>query len=124
VSMIRYNGAIAAVATPERVHFAPHLADRPDDDPERRFVFAMGVCARDIALGELPGPYTDHHAAAYARAFLMPADDLEEHASEPAEQLAARLGVPVPELHRRRLELTGACICGKRNGHLRDCPFA
>jgi hypothetical protein len=122
--MIRYNGVIAGVATPERVHFAPHLADRPDDDSERRFVFAMGVCAHDIALGELPGPYTDHHAAAYARAFLMPAAELEAHADEPAEELAARFGVPVPELRRRRLELAGACSCGKREGHLSDCPFA
>jgi hypothetical protein len=103
---IRYAGAFAALASPLRVHFAPPLDTAPADDPVRRFVYAMAVCARDVDQGELPGPYADELAEAYARAFLMPDDEFASAAGEPDEALAARFGVPLEQIALKRADLT------------------
>jgi hypothetical protein len=77
MTLIQYRGAIAAIATERNVRFAPAFEDLRTDDPDRRFVYAMALFARDILTGELAGPYTDAAAEEYARAFLGLDDERE-----------------------------------------------
>lgn len=103
MTLIHYGGEIVATASPLRVHYTPPLDDRPNEDPLRRFVHAMAMYARDIAAGELRGPYRDQDAELFARTFLIADDDFAAHAGESDEQLAERFGVPLEQVaHKRR----------------------
>lgn len=102
---ITYGGDLAAFASPLRVHFTPPLDAAPLDDPRKRFVYAMALCARDIAAGELPGPYTDATGELYARALLMADAEFAAHMVESDHELGDRFGVPLEQVVRKRAEL-------------------
>jgi len=57
----------------------------------------MCAYAGDVLRGELPGPYTDHNARAYARAALIPGELLERPCVNPLRTSLA-LGIPLWEL--------------------------
>jgi hypothetical protein len=69
---ITYAGRPVAAASARRFYLAEHIDQRAPEDPERVFVMWMCCCARDILTGDLPGPYTDSAARAYAVAALIP----------------------------------------------------
>ncbi|MGI9100728.1 MAG: hypothetical protein ACR2H2_19950 [Solirubrobacteraceae bacterium] len=98
---ITYMGRVVAAATAERFLLSDELEHRPVGDPERTFVIYMCLYARDIATGDLPGPYTEQRARRFARACLIPAE-LTERASLDTARAAAALGVPEHELHAAR----------------------
>ncbi len=94
---ITYMGRVVAAATAERSLLSDELEHRPVGDPERTFVIYMCLYARDIATGDLPGPYTDQRARRFARACLIPAE-LAERPGLDTARVAAALGVPEHEL--------------------------
>lgn len=97
VQLIRYRGRIVAWASATRFGLADDLAHLANGDPELTFVLLMCAYARDVINGRLPGPYTDDHARAYARAALIPAELLERPISNPT-RTALALKIPVDEL--------------------------
>jgi len=92
---------VVAAATAERFLLSDELEHRPSGDPERTFVIYMCLYARDIAAGQLPGPYSEQRARRFARACLIPAE-LAERADLDVPRAAAALGVPEHELHAAR----------------------
>ncbi len=85
----------------ERFLLSDELEHRPVGDPERTFVAYMCLYARDLATGDLPGPYTEQRARRFARACLIPAE-LAERPGLDTTRVAAALGVPEHELHAAR----------------------
>ena len=59
---ITYRGRVVAAATAERFLLSDELEHRSVGDPERTFVIYMCLYARDVATGDLPGPYTERRA--------------------------------------------------------------
>ncbi len=94
---ITYRGRVVAAATAERFLLSDELEHRPSGDPERTFVIYMCLYARDIATGQLPGPYSEPRARRFAAACLIPAELAERPALDTA-RAAAALGVPEREL--------------------------
>ena len=72
---ITYDGRPAALAGADRFWLAVDVEALPDGHPRKRVVALMALFARDVLLGELPGPYTDERALAFAYAALDAADD-------------------------------------------------
>lgn len=107
MQLITYNAQIAATAGATRIYFAPHLQERPKDDPERRFVGAMALYHHAVDRGELPGPYTDAAAELYARGVLVDDADFLASADLPDEALAERFGVPVEQIAAKRTDERG-----------------
>jgi len=105
---VSYRGRLVAVATRERVYLAPHVAVLEDDHPVRRMVLAMALCACDMLEGTLPGPLTEPLARAYARALLIPDDELVArwYWSDPA--VAEHFAVPLEEIAPARRDLEAA----------------
>lgn len=108
MTLIHYDGEIVATASPLRVHFAPPLDDRPAEDSLRRFVHAMALYARDVAAGELRGPYRDEDAELYARTYLIDDQAFASHVGESDEQLARHFGVPLEQVAHKRRDLPPA----------------
>lgn len=94
---IIHQGRTVAAATRERFFLADDLDCRPPGDADVVFVVYLCLYARDVLLGELPGPYTDEDAHRYARACLIPRELLDRDGL-PIEHTAAGLGVPAREL--------------------------
>jgi len=91
--LITLHGHVRAICTARRVFLVDPAA------PDTRFVLAMGVYATAILDGQLPGPYHQARARAYARALLIPAELLElPRTTSDSQPAAAWLGVPVDEL--------------------------
>ena len=67
---IRYRGRAVAACTRERFLLAEDLRARRAGDPELTFVLFMCLYFRDVAAGQLPGPYRDADARRFARACL------------------------------------------------------
>jgi hypothetical protein len=63
----------------------------------------MCLYAHLVAAGDMPGPYTDDDARAYARDCLIP-DELLDRADLEVESVAAWLRVPADELRLARRE--------------------
>jgi hypothetical protein len=99
MTLIRLNGDIVATASSLRVHLTRALPT-----PQERFVHAMGMYARDVLTGELPGPYSDQEAEAYARGFLIDDATFRAHAGDTDEQLADRFTVPLEQIALKRLD--------------------
>ena len=100
-----YRGELVALVGPERFHLiAPWLQDRPDDDPEVRFVTFMCHYRQQIELGELPAPFTSERAELFARCVLIDPDELEARWSLPDDQLATFFGVPADQIAVARRE--------------------
>lgn len=112
MQLITYNGLVAASAGATRAYFAPHLQERPDDDPERRFVSAMLLYYHAIDRGELPGPYTDADAELYARAALVVDEDFAASRYLGDEELAARYGVPIEQIVAKRDDVRAQGLAG------------
>lgn len=104
MQLIQYDAHPAALATERRVTLVGGLQDLPDGHPTLRFVIYMALYARDVMTAELPGPYTDQDAEAFARACLIDPDQLTNHAHESDQQLAQRLGLPAEQIHLARSE--------------------
>ena len=94
---INYQGRLVACATAQRWILCGELDARPPGDPERTFVIYMCAYAGAVLRGQLPGPYTDHRARAYARAALIPDELLERPCPNP-QRTSIALGVPLWEL--------------------------
>ena len=90
-----------ACVTAARLFVVDELERRPPDDPELSFVLFMCAYARDVIIGEVPGPYSDEHARAYARAALIP-EELVERPLADVVRTARALRVPVDELRQAR----------------------
>jgi hypothetical protein len=57
-----------------RFWLAAHIEALPAGHPRKRHVCFMALYARDILIGELPGPYTDTDAERFARLALRDPD--------------------------------------------------
>lgn len=102
MTLIHRHGTIVATASRRRVHFTVQLSDR-----ERRFVTAMAAYARDVATGELAGPYSTQNAERYARAFLVDDTLFERNRDRPDDELARLFDVPVDQIALMRSESNG-----------------
>jgi hypothetical protein len=64
MTLITYQHRALAMAAVDRFHLAPHVDQRPHDDPLKRFVYFLALYARDVQLGHLPGePRRSSHVA-------------------------------------------------------------
>jgi hypothetical protein len=95
---ISYRRRAAARAGAERLWLAAHIEALPDGDVVRRLVAFMGLYARDILHGELPGPYSDTRALTFARLALVDPNTYAAHHAEGDAQLADALGLPVDQI--------------------------
>jgi hypothetical protein len=109
---------MVAAATRSRFFLADELDQRPVSDPERTFVIFMCAYARDVARGDLPGPYTEGDARRYARACLIPAELLERSELD-IDHAAVALCVPADELRAARAEHQAAATA--RHTHAVRC---
>ncbi|MCW2951147.1 MAG: hypothetical protein JWQ48_317 [Conexibacter sp.] len=94
--LVYYRGRLAATVTPTTFDFAEWLDDAPA--AERAFVLSMGVYARAVFAGTLPGPYNGTFARFFARRALIPGELLEREALD-FDRAAEALTVPLRELH-------------------------
>jgi len=94
--LVFYRGRLAATVTPTTFDLAAWLEDAPAE--ERAFVLAMGVYARQVLTGDLPGPFDQGFARLFARDALIPRELLEREALD-FERVASALAVPVRELY-------------------------
>jgi hypothetical protein len=105
MAIISYNGEIVATVSRRSVFLTGPLADVSIEDPRARFVYAMASYARDIATGELAGPYAEGGATLYARTLLIPDDEFDALAQETNEALAERFRVPLEQIALKREDL-------------------
>jgi hypothetical protein len=109
-TLIRYDGEVLGFVTATRVRYTRALERRAELEPLRarwlrRFVFAMGLYAIDVARGELPSPYDDARAQYFARTFLIDDDAFLSCAQRSDVELADRFGVPLPQIALKRRDL-------------------
>jgi IrrE N-terminal-like domain len=119
MTLITYQQRAVAMAGPDRVYLAPHIDQRPDDDPLRRFVCFLVLYTRDVQLRHLPGEphrYLPRRAERYARAALIPQGEFAALAHRSDQELAERFRVPVEQIARRRDDLA---VLASRAGHSR-----
>ena len=95
---ISYRRRPAARAGAERFWLAPDIEALPDGDVVKRLVAFMALYARDVLHGELPGPYSDTRALAFARLALVDPDTYAAHHADSDAQLADALGLPVDQI--------------------------
>jgi hypothetical protein len=103
MTLITYQRRAVAIAG-----LAPHIDQRPDGDPLKRFVCFLALYARDVQTGRLPDEprhYLPRRAERYAREALIPAGEFAANAHRPDAELAERFGVPLEQIARRRDEL-------------------
>src|SRR5215211_1842959 len=111
-TLIHYDGEVLGLAAGTRVRYTPALERREALEPLRtrwlkRFVFAMGLYAIDVAHGRLPAPYDDERAQYFARTFLID-DDAFRRVERCADiEIADRFGVPVAQIALKRRDLEG-----------------
>src|SRR3954453_9859021 len=109
-TLIRYDGEVLGFATATRVRYTAALERRAEAEPLRarwlrRFVFAMGLYAIDVACGSLAAPYDDARAEHFSLTFLIVDDVVRVCADLPDVLLAGHLGVPVAQIALKRLDL-------------------
>jgi hypothetical protein len=68
---IRYRGRFAAIATARRSWLAPAIERLPDGHPDKRFVAFMVLYAMDVKRGDLPGPFSQVEAEAFASEVIL-----------------------------------------------------
>lgn len=105
MTLITYRRRAVAIAGPDRFHLAPHIAQRPNGDPLKRFVCFLALYARDVLTGQLPGEphrYLPHRGERYAREALLPHDEFAAIAHRPDREIAEHFGVPLEQIARRR----------------------
>lgn len=101
---ITYQDRTAALAAPDRYWLAAHIEALPDGHPTKRVVAFMALFARDVLNGTLPGSYTDHRAARFARLALVDRHTYAAHERSNDRELAAALRLPVSEIPAVRRE--------------------
>jgi hypothetical protein len=109
-TLIRYDGEVLGFATATRVRYTAALERRAEAEPLRarwlrRFIFAMGLYAIDVARASLAAPYDDARAEHFARTFLIDDEVFRGCADRADVQLAGRFGVPVAQIALKRLDL-------------------
>jgi len=109
-TLIRYDGEVLGFVTATRVRYTAALERRAALEPLRarwlrRFVFAMGLYAIEVARGDLPAPYDDDRAQYFARTFLIDDDAFRGCAHHADVELADRFGVPVAQIAQKRTDL-------------------
>src|SRR5918998_1846760 len=112
-TLIRYDGEVLGFVTATRVRYTAALERRAELEPLRarwlkRFVFAMGLYAIEVAAGRLPAPYDDDRAQYFARTFLIDDDAFRHCAHHSDVELADRFGVPVAQIAQKRADLAVA----------------
>ena len=123
MTLITYRGRAAAMAGRERFTLAPHIAQRPDGDPLKRFVCFLALYARDVLRRELPGEpphYLPARPERYARACLLPEREVRARAHRPDHELAEVFGVPLEQVTTRRAELAAGAPA-PAHGDRRPC---
>ena len=101
--IVRYDGQVAAVATPRRVLLAPSISCLEGDHPRRRFVAAMALVGRQMTREPGAEPYSDDQAAFYARMLLIPNDAFEALCDDLADvELAEHFNVPLEQARAKR----------------------
>jgi hypothetical protein len=103
IQAITYSGRTVAACTRRRFFLSDDIADRDPDDPLVRFVIGMCLYARLVAVGDVPVPYRDEDARAYARECLIP-DELLDRDGLDINRVAAWLRIPRRELRVARAE--------------------
>jgi len=111
-TLIHYDGEVLGLAAGTRVRYTPALERREALEPLRtrwlkRFVYAMGLYAIDVAHGRLAAPYDDARAQYFARTFLIDDDAFRRVESCSDIELADRFGVPVAQIELKRRDLAG-----------------
>ena len=112
-TLIRYDGEVLGFVTATRVRYTAALERRAELEPLRarwlrRFIFAMGLYAIEVARGALPAPYEDDRAQYFARTFLIDDDAFRHCAHHSDVELADRFGVPVAQIAQKRADLAVA----------------
>src|SRR4051794_7730939 len=64
---VSHRGRVVALAAPHRFWLAADIEMLPDGHRQKRFVAYMVLYARDVLIGELPGPYSDEDAERFAQ---------------------------------------------------------
>ena len=108
--LITYMRQPVAIAGPRRVLIVPTIANRPDNDPLKRFVSHLILYARDAQGGRLAGEphhYLADRAERYVRAQLLPARTFHRLWELQDPELAGISGVPVEQIAERRRDLAG-----------------
>jgi hypothetical protein len=96
---------VAATAEADEITWASHIAVLEDDHPLRRWV-CEAIFAAAVEDGDIPGPYSQRRAEAWAREALLPAGAFLLRAHEETDaQLAERFAVPIEPVRQRRTEL-------------------
>jgi hypothetical protein len=69
---LSYHGQDVALAGRERFWLAAHIEALPTGHADKRHVCFMALYARDVLVGDMPGPYNDEDADRFARLALQP----------------------------------------------------
>jgi hypothetical protein len=106
-TLLHYEGEVLGFVSGACVRYTEALERREELEPLRtrwlkRFVFAMGLYAIEVARGRLPAPYDDARAQYFARAFLID-DDAFARVRDCADvELADLFGVPTAQIALKR----------------------
>ena len=68
--LIFLEGDLVAVAGREKAYLAPAISQLPTSSPRRRRVALMCAFAHAVSVGDIPGPYSEVRAHAFATAAL------------------------------------------------------
>jgi hypothetical protein len=123
MTLITYRRRAVALAGPGRFYLAPHIAQRPNGDPLKRFVCFLALYARDVLTGQLPGDphrYVPQRGERYAREKLIPPREFAAIAHQSDEELAERFGVPLEQIAHRRADLADELLPSPRQCHRRS----
>ncbi len=107
VTLIMFEGQIAATAGARRFYLAPHVGARGLDDPLAQFVTLMAAFALRVKDGSAPGPYTDERAERFARFALIEDDEFRMLDANQLDDalLAGHFDVPVDQIEFKRQDL-------------------
>ena len=72
---LSYHGQTVALAARARFWLAAHIEALPTGHPDKQHVCFMALYARDVLIGQLPGPYSDDDADRFAHRALKPGAD-------------------------------------------------
>jgi len=127
--LISYDGEVLGFVTATSVRYTAALERRTALEPLRarwlkRFVFAMGLYAIDVARGVLPAPYDDARAQYFARTFLIEDDAFRRCAHHSDVELADRFGVPVDQIAAKRADVAAPPAAGDGSAGTRAEPVS
>jgi hypothetical protein len=104
--VVRYGGAVAAVATERGVLLAPSIAALESDHPRRRFVATLALVGREMTREPGAEPYSDAQAGFYARLLLLPNEEFEELCDQLSDsELAEEFNVPLEQVAAKREDI-------------------